>query len=259
MPGPQVLWTFYAPMLESLPRVSAAIIVAPLFPASLFPLLLRGAIGISLSLFLYPHMAAHMPADMSLFAWLGLAAKESLLGAAIGFAVGALIWAFECAGAMFDFQTGFANAPFFDPFGGHASGPLSILMMRLGTILFLAAGGLQVLVSLLFESYRLWPVLSFYPSWSHLEDFAGSQIVSIMDVVVRLAAPVVLLLALVDLGFGLVSRVVPQLNVFYFTMPIKGALVALMIALYLSYVSDIVAGQVAGLHTWLGQTQLAVH
>jgi type III secretion protein T len=239
----------------ALPRVSAAIIVAPLFPATLFPVLLRGAVGVSLSLYLYPYMAVQMPTELPLLAWMGLVAKESLLGALIGFAVGTLIWAFECAGALFDFQVGFANAPFFDPFGGHDSGALSMFMMRLGTVLFVAAGGLQVLTALLFESFHLWPVVSFYPSLTHFGDFAGGEIRSFMDVVVRLAAPVVLLLALIDLGFGLVSRVVPQLNVFFFTMPIKGALAALMIALYLSYVSDVLAGQMSGLRNWLEEVR----
>lgn len=246
-----LLWTFFAPILLALPRVSAAIIVAPLFPTTLFPVLLRGAVGVSLSLYLYPHMAAQMPPELPLLSWMALVAKESLIGALIGLAVGTLIWAFECAGALFDFQVGFANAPFFDPFGGHDSGALSMLMVRLGTVLFVAAGGLEVLASLLFESFRLWPVVSFFPSLSHFGDFAGGEIRSFMEVVVRLAAPVVLLLALIDLGFGLVSRVVPQLNVFFFTMPIKGALAALMIALYLSYVSDILVGQMGALRDWL--------
>jgi type III secretion protein T len=255
LPGAQALWTLYAPILVTLPRVSAALIVAPLFPATLFPMFLRGAIGVSLSLYLYPHMAAHMPAELPILTWLGLVAKESFIGALLGFAVGTLIWAFECAGAVIDFQVGFGNAQFFDPFGGHESGLVAVLMMRLGTILFLAAGGLQVVISLLFESFRLWPAVSFYPSWSHFGDFADSQIASFMDLVVRLAAPVVLLLALVDLGFGLVGRVVPQLNVFLFTTPIKAALAALMIALYLAYASDVLVGQVSGLRAWLEHLQ----
>jgi type III secretion protein T len=248
----------YGPLLMSLPRLSAALIVAPLFPSSLFPRLLRGAIAMSLALFLFPHMAARVPSELPIWTWLGIVTKEAFVGALVGVAVGKLIWAFSCAGAVFDLQVGFSNAQFFDPFSGQESDLLSTFMTRVGTVLFLAAGGLQVLVALLCESFRLWPVISFYPSWSHLGDFAGSQIVSFMDVVVRIAAPIVLLLGLIDLGFGLLNRAVPQLNVFFFSMPIKGALVALMIALYLSYLSDLVGGQMSGLRDWLSQVQPAL-
>jgi type III secretion protein T len=68
---------------------------------------------------------------------------------------------------------------------------------------------------------------------------------------VQLAAPAVLLLALVDIGFGLLNRVVPQLPVFFFTMPIKGALAALMIAMYIPYLSDVLVGRLSGLEGWL--------
>jgi type III secretion protein T len=247
----QLLWNFFAPILVALPRVSAAIVIAPLFPTNLFPTLLRGALSVSLSLYMYPHMAAAMPAELPLLAWIALIGKEVLIGALLGFAVGSLVWAFEWAGGVIDFQVGFANAQIFDPFGGHDAGPVGQLMMRIGVILFVAGGGLQVLASLLFESFHLWPVTSFYPSTAHLADLAGSSVRSLAELAVRVVTPVVLLLALIDLGFGLLGRVVPQLNVFFFTMPLKGALAALMIALYLSYLADIASAQVSGLQIWL--------
>ena len=250
----QPLWNLnlFTPLLAALPRIGTTLTVMPLFPSSLFPLFLRGSIVISLSLYLYPHMAAQIPADLSLYLWLGLIVKEIFIGALLGFAIGALVWVFEGVGSMLDFQVGFSNARVFDPFGGHEAGPLGQFITRLGVVLFVAAGGLQVLVSLLIESFHLWPVASFYPSISgQLPDFADASARSIAELTVRLAAPAVLLLAFVDLGFGLLNRVVPQLNVFFFTMPIKGTLAALMIALYLSYLSDVVIGQLAGLHAWL--------
>jgi type III secretion protein T len=249
----------FTPLLAAMPRIGAAITVVPLFPASVFPSLLRGTIVVSLSLYLYPQMAAQMPADMSLLLWLGLIAKEVLIGALLGVAVGALVWVFESVGAMIDFQVGFSNARVFDPFGGHDAGPLGEFMTRLGVVLFVAGGGLQVLASLLIESFHLWPVASFYPSITgQLAGFARGSVQSLAELTVRAAAPAVLLLALIDLGFGLVNRVVPQLNVFFFTMPIKGALAALMIALYLSYLSDLMSGQLSGLQGWLERLTLVL-
>ena len=256
IPGSQALWNLCAPVLVAMPRVGAAITVAPLFPTSLFPTLLRSTIVVSLSLFLYPHLAAHMPATTLPLMWLALVGKEAFIGALIGFAVGTLIWALQSVGAVMDFQIGLSNAQFFDPFGGHDAGPLSGFMVRLGVILFVMGGGLQVFASLLFESFRLWPVASFYPPLDErLTQFAGQSLGSMLELVVRLATPVILLLALIDLGFGLVNRVVPQLNVFYFTMPIKGAVAALMIAVYLSYLGEVVAGQVSGLQHGLERLQ----
>ena len=244
-------WSLLAPLLAALPRIGAAVTVAPLFPAAVFPRLLRGAVAVSLAVYLYPHMAAHLPSGMTPLPWLTLIGKEAFIGGLIGFAVGTLIWALECMGSAIDFQVGFSNAQLFNPFVGNESSPLGQLMTSFAITLLVTTGGLQVLASLLFESFRLWPIQSLYPSSQQLADFAGSQVQSFAELVVQLAAPAVLLLALVDVGFGLLNRVVPQLNVFFFSMPIKGALAALMIALYLSYLSDVFIARLSGLEDWL--------
>lgn len=256
--GAQVLWQLIAPLLLALPRILAALSIAPLFPATLFPRILRNVIAISLALGVYPHLAGQVPDSLGPIAWLVLIAKEIFIGALIGFGVGTLVWVLESIGTLMDVQVGFGNAALFDPFGGHEAGPLSGFMSRLAVVLFVVGGGLQVLTSLLYESLRLWPVASYYPAigpWT--ADFATDAMGSIAQMIVRLVAPVLLLLVTVDLGFGLVGRVVPQLNVFYFTMPIKGAVAALMIALYAAHVADVAGAHMEALAQWLQQLTAA--
>jgi len=251
--GADVLWSMFWPLLIAMPRILTATIIAPLFPASVFPTLLRSTIVVSLSLGLYPHFAANAaPATLEPLAWLVLLGKEILLGALIGLAVGVLVWVFESAGALIDLQVGLSNALIFDPFGGHQGGPMASFLAQLAVVLFVIGGGLYVFVSLLYESFLLWPVASFHPTLTiRIADFGTEYAASLAQLVVRLAAPVILLLVLVDLGFGLLNRVVPQLNVFFFTMPIKGVLAALMIALYLSYLADIAGAELLKLQTAL--------
>lgn len=246
-------WTVIAPLLMVVPRILAATTIAPLFPASLFPRLLRNTIAVSLALCLYPHIAINMPPrTLAPLLWLALIGKEVLIGMLIGVAVGTLIWVFESIGALVDAQVGLVNGLLFDPFGGHEGGPTTAFMAQLAVALFVVGGGLYVFVSLLFESFLLWPLASFYPALGErFADFGIESLTSVAQLTVRLAAPVILLLVLVDLTFGLVNRVVPQLNVFFFTMPLKGALAALMIAVYLSYLVDVAIGHIDGLRALL--------
>jgi type III secretion protein T len=246
------LWKILGPVLAAVPRITAAVTVSPLFPASLFSNLVRGALIVCLALFLYPRMTSELSSPLAPFAWMLLLAKEMLVGVLIGLALGALAWAFESAGALIDFQVGFGNAQLFDPFGGHESGPVAGLMLRLGVTLLVAGGGLYVFAQLVIDSYAIWPVSTFYPNVSAvLADFVGQSFGSLAQLIARLAMPVILLLALIDLVFGLINRAVPQFNVFYFTMPIKGALAALMLGLYLGYLADIAGANLAALQSWL--------
>jgi type III secretion protein T len=252
MRGTSDLWSVFGPLLIAMPRLLAAITAAPLVPAGLFPMLVRNTVVVSLSLGVYPHVAANMPTALAPAGWLVWISKEVFVGTLIGFAAGRLVWAFESVGAMIDIQIGLSNGLLFDPFGGQGAGPFSGLMTRFAVMFFVMGGGLYVFTSLLYESLRLWPVASFYPVVdARLADFAAGYAGSMAQLIVRLAAPVVLLLAIIDLGFGLVNRVVPQLNVFFFTMPIKGVLAALMLAIYLSSLADIAAGQTSELRMLL--------
>ncbi len=237
------------PLLFASLRILTALLVAPLFPTTIFPGLLRNTVIVSLSLAVYPHAAANLPVGaLDGVELLVLVGKEVLVGGLVGLSIAVLVHAFESVGALIDLQTGMSNALLYDPFGEHSDGPMSSLMVRLAVTFFVVGGGLYVLVSLLFESFRVWPIASFHPTIDvRLADFATAQLGALSRLVVRVATPVVLVLAIVDLCFGLINRVVPQLNVFFFTMPIKGILAAMMVALFLSYLAETVAAQVASM------------
>jgi type III secretion protein T len=89
------------------------------------------------------------------------------------------------------------------------------------------------------DSYRLWPVASFFPDLGKvLEEFAIRQGDTLFLWIVKLAAPVILVLVLVELGMGLISRIAPQLNVFVFAQPLKSLLATLMLMLFLFFLYE---------------------
>jgi type III secretion protein T len=62
------------------------------------------------------------------------------------------------------------------------------------------------------------------------------ELLYLMDKLMRLAvlfsAPVIFVMFLAEIGLGLVSRFVPQLQVFFLAMPIKSALAMFMFSVY---------------------------
>jgi type III secretion protein T len=243
------------PLIATFPRVGTAVLVLPLMPAKLVPRRVKSAFVIALCLVAYPLMAQHMPtADWSWGRWLGYALKESLVGGLIGYAMGVIMWAMTTLGEMIDVQAGFNNAQIFDPFGGgtNPSGPVAAFMSQFGILLFVSVGGFQVFLQLLYESLLLWPPSSFYPTvGAGLKDLAISTSGSVLELATRLAAPVIGVLLIVEIGVGLLNRVAPQLNSFYFSMPIKAAAAVLMLALVISHFADVVHSQYVQAQTLL--------
>jgi flagellar biosynthetic protein FliR len=90
---------------------------------------------------------------------------------------------------------------------------LSQLYALIGVVIFIAIGGDAWVVQGLARTYELVPLESF-PSLGLLTSGALKAFVGIFGAAIQVAGPVLLALILTDAAFGMVSRVVPQLNVF---------------------------------------------
>jgi type III secretion protein T len=229
------------PLSLGMPRMLAMMMVFPLLPTAMFPALLRNSVAISLVLITCPlslsQIGATPPSPLS---WLLLIGKEVLIGAAIGWVFALLVWSLESVGALIDIQTGSNNGAIFDPINNESGGPWAPFMRSVAIVLFLSYGGLMVMLGCLYRSYIEWPITSFYPpSLDHFESWSIDRLKALLASTASLATPVIGVLLVVEMGIGLVNRAVPQLNVFTFSMPIKGAVAVVAVLLTMQYYFDI--------------------
>lgn len=228
---------FFTPVAMAMPRLVAVFMVVPFFSGQFITGLPRNGFLMMLAIFFSP-VVGEVP-SMSLPLMAMVAAKEAMIGLLLGLGFGIFIWAIQAAGDLIDFQTGSGNANFFDPVAGHDGGPTGSFLGWLVVTLFVCAGGLLAFVGVLVDSYRIWPVGSFFPKLGPvLEQFAVRQGDTLFLWIVKLSAPVIFVLLLVELGMGLVGRVAPQLNVFVFAQPLKSLLAVLMMFLFLFFLYD---------------------
>ena len=231
------LEALFTPVALTLPRLLAIFAVVPFLSAGMIGGMVRNGLLLMLAIFLSP-LAAGLP-HATPGMWVVIVLKEGLIGILLGLGFGMFVWTLQSVGSLIDFQTGSGNASFFDPTAGHSTGPTSQFLGWLAITLFMASGGLLSMLGVITESYRLWPVGSFMPDPGRvLEAFVIRQGDTLFAWIVKLASPVLLVLLLIEVGAGLISRVAPQLNVFVFSQPLKSLLAALMMALSLYFVYD---------------------
>jgi type III secretion protein T len=227
--------SFFSSVVLTLPRLFAIFAVVPFLSGGMMTGIVRNGLLLMLAIFMSP-AAGPMP-EVGIGTWVLIAGKEALIGLGLGF--GIFIWAIQSVGDLIDFQTGSANASFFDPVAGHENGPTGEFLGWLVITLFVAGGGLLAMLGVIVDSYRLWPVGSFFPNvGAVLEQFAIRQGDTLFLWIVKLASPVIVVLLLVELGMGLISRVAPQLNVFVFSQPLKSLLAHLMLLLFVYLVYE---------------------
>jgi flagellar biosynthetic protein FliR len=219
-----------------LARVSPLFLLAPPFNSSMVPARARLIIACGISIGLAP-IALHgqaIPADAMKIA--GLALKEIVIGLGFAFSIACLFAAVDAAGSMIDTQIGMTFGSLLNPVDNTESGSMSQLYSMVGILVFIAIDGEAWVIRGLGRTYELVPMLST-PSISKMTAAATSAFEGILSSALEVAGPVLLALILTDVAFGVVSRVVPQLNIFAVGFPMKMIVGLLVVAAALPFMS----------------------
>lgn len=225
-----------------LARVTPLFIVAPLFSSALIPPRVKGLIAVGISIGLTPIAmhAQHVPSDT--LALGELVIEGLLVGLAFAFALSILLAAIESAGSLIDVVSGFSYGTLINPMNGESSAVVSRFYSLLGTLIFLLIGGDAWTIRGLGRSFELVP-LTDAPRISSLIGGVEQVFSTIFTAALEIAAPVLAALLITDVAFGVVSRVVPQLNVFAVGFPTKVGVALLVVAASLPFISNWIDGQ----------------
>ncbi len=222
----------------SLPRIMVIFNVLPFLGPRVMPAGIRNSLVVSLSLLILPVVSSQLgrqPFDVAW--WFSIVAKEALLGLMIGYVLGIIFWSVAAVGALIDTQRGALTANLFSPMISDQTSITGALFAQLAGVVLLTGGGMLVLLDVIYRSYQLWPVDAYFP----VLNIAGVTIFlelldSLMYIMLLLAGPLVIVMFLVEVGFALLGRFVPQINVFLLALPVKSALAYLLLAVYVIYI-----------------------
>lgn len=227
---------FLLALSVALPRLLVALATLPLLRRQVLPGLTRNAVVLTLAVAVLPVAAAGLPDAPPSTAWLiGILLKEAFIGLVIGYVTAVLFWAVEAIGFFIDNQRGATMASSLNPLTEEQTSPLGILLSQVMAVLFFSGGGFLVYLGGIYQTYRIWPVASFYPRIDlDAAAFFLQQLDLLMYLTAFLAGPVIVAMFLAEFGMGLIGRFAPQLNVFFLAMPIKSALANFMLIAYVA-------------------------
>jgi flagellar biosynthetic protein FliR len=227
-----------------LARVTPLFLVAPLFSSNLIPGRVKGLVAVGLSVGLTPIAmhGQHIPGDPLVLAELVL--QGLLVGLAFAFALAVLMAAIESAGAIVDVVSGFSYGSLINPISGETSAVMSRFYSLVGTLIFLVIGGDAWTLRGLGRSFELVPLTSA-PRIRSLVGGAEHVFATIFASSLEIGAPVLAALLITDVAFGVVSRVVPQMNVFAVGFPTKVAVAMLVVAASLPFAANWISGQLS--------------
>jgi flagellar biosynthesis protein FliR len=228
-----------------LARVSPLFVLAPLFSSKLVTARVRGIVAVALAVGLTPALAGatKLPTAPDELVW--LIGKELLVGLAFAFVLGALFAAVSVAGSFLDTLVGFSFGSLVDPVTGTSSSVLQQTYSMMGLLIFIAIGGDAWVIRGLAETYEVVSIEQM-PDLGAMVAGVDAAFASIFAAAIQVAGPVMLALVLTDAAFGLVSRVVPQLNVFGVGFPAKVTVGLLIVGTSLPFVAGWLADSLQG-------------
>jgi flagellar biosynthetic protein FliR len=222
-----------------LARISPLFILAPMFSSKMIPARAKGIVAVALTIGIYPtasHAGGAHDIPLDVLPLGGLVLKELFVGLAFAFSLACLFAAIQVAGSILDTLIGFSFGAIVDPVTGTNGAVLNQVYGLIGVMIFIVINGDAWVIQGLAKSYEAIPLVDA-PDMSTLVE--GAQVVfsGIFAAAIEVCAPVMLATLLTDVAFGLVSRVVPQLNVFGVGFPAKVTVGLVMVGATLPFMA----------------------
>ncbi len=212
-------------------RIGTILIFIPVLGSSRF--LARGKLflGLAISFLLTPIIANILPAMPEKPAELGLVILgEILAGAFLGLIVRAMYFATQTAGTVISFVSGMANTMIYDPVVEQQSAIVGGFMGSIATLLIFVTNLHHVLIEAMVESYMLFqPGVS--PNLGDMAQMMARQISDTFILGVQLSSPFFVMSLAYYMGLGVLTRLAPQIPVFFVAMPLQIILSTVVLAL----------------------------
>ena len=202
-------------------RISAVLLLTPVLYAVNVPPLLRLLLVIALACALaLPFGAQAQVVLQDTGALFGAMLREAAIGATLGLGVLLAFAGFSLAGRLVDVQVGFGISQVFDPLTRARIPVVSAVFGLLAALFFFLVDGHHALLRGIAYSVERFPIGGGWVPGAAAEPMVR-QGAGLFTLGFALASPIVLGLLLLEFVLAVVSRNLPQMNIFLLGLPLK--------------------------------------
>ncbi|MEH7107167.1 flagellar biosynthetic protein FliR [Bacillus sp. JJ1764] len=213
-----LLWSF----LLIFVRVTSFMVSAPIFSGRQIPTPFKIGLSAVLSILCAGLVKEPIvdPPQSLLFI---LILKEVLVGIVLGMIATIMFSAVRFAGSLLDLQIGFSMANLFDPTFQTSTQLTGSFKNILAILFLLTTNGHHLLIQGVLASFDWVPLKATVPAWmdGRISTFILQCIIQMFMIGFMMAAPILGTMFVVDIGIGIISRTVPQMNILTVAPPLK--------------------------------------
>jgi flagellar biosynthesis protein FliR len=202
-------------------RLGTAISFMPGFSVTYISARMRLGIALAVSFAVTPVIGPNLPVMPTEVPDLGIIiAAEMIVGSFIGILARILISALQTAGTVIALTSAMANALVQDPIAEQQSSTISGFLLTVGVVLVFVADFHHLMIRAAVESYEVFQPGNLLPA-GDLVNLMARRVADSFTLGVQLAAPSIVIGLTYYIGLGLLGRLMPQLPVFFFGLPVQ--------------------------------------
>jgi flagellar biosynthetic protein FliR len=194
-------------------RISAFLLVLPFFSATNFPVTMRVALGALASMLLAPNLPPFPLGQLPFYSLIGVMAQEICIGLLLGFMARMIFYAVDLAGNIVATEMGLQMANIMDPQSGAGSQVPATILFYLASIVMLTLDLHHWMLIGFERTYDVLPIGTAHLN-AALFELVIKNTNQIFVIAIQISAPIIAVSFVVTVVFAVLSRAVPQMNVF---------------------------------------------
>jgi len=202
-------------------RVSVILFMFPIFSSRLIPVLAKAGLAFIITIILFPVINTKMVEFPDTLWGMGqLMISEFIIGMILALLVQLFFEGIRMMGQLVGFQTGFAITNILDPQSGMQVSILSNMAYLAAMALFLILNGHHILLRAMEESFEIINVGSLSLNGQIFQKIVDTS-ADMFLIAIKIGAPAIAILLFTQVAFGLITKLIPQMNIMIVAFPVQ--------------------------------------
>jgi len=227
-------------------RVVSVLWLLPIFSSKAVSVPFKAGVSLLIAYLLFDSIGVNRSFSSDPYFLFLFVMKEVFIGLAIGFLVRILFTAVNVAGEIISIQSGFSFARFMDPLSMTQVTVIEQIKNLLAMMLFLAMDAHHILIRAIVASFRDVPIGSITIQQSFFQYFINASS-RIFVTGFKIGAPIIVTLMFVEIALGILSRMIPQINIFIEGVPLKILVTVIMFSFSLGVIVPVIVNMFRGM------------
>lgn len=215
-------------------RFGTALMIMPGIGDSFVPMNIRLMIALAICLVVTPIIQPFIPTPIPPFPTMfALILMEFIIGLFIGTISRILMTALDTAGMLISMASGISNAQVFNPAMATQGSLFGAFLSVMGVTMLFVTNLHHLLLMGLVESYHMFPIGNV-PDTGSMAELVTRAVASSFMIGFQIAMPFVVVSLMIYIGMGVLSRLMPQIQVFILAVPLQILLALMVMSMALS-------------------------